>query len=103
MARPLRQGRELRILRGERLRHCLIIDVNDKPNEIKARVGIASNGESFLSTVTAQLGTETRPNVFISGEIDPNISPFIDSPLIGLPNLELDDPLYGRLDKSLKG
>lgn len=103
MARPLRVGREIRILRGERSRHCLIIDVNNKPNEIKARVGTVSNGEKFLSTITTQLGTSTRPSVFISGEIDPSISPFIDSPLIGLPNLELDDPLYGRLDKAVKG
>jgi hypothetical protein len=103
MSRPLRQGREVRILRGERLRHCLIIDVNDKPNEIKARVGTVTNGDRFLSTLTRELATETRPNVFISGEIKPDISPFINSPLIGLPNLELNDPLYGRLDKAVKG
>ena len=101
MPRPIRPGREIRVLREDRKRHCLIQDVNNYEGEITARLGTPSRAETFLAIDTESLATSTRPTSWITGVISPTISPFLDEPLLGYPNLELDDVLYGLLDEAL--
>lgn len=103
MPRPIRPGREIRVFRDGDYHHAIILAVNDSDaNEVEARIGNYTKATIILGIQSNIRPTDTRPTQWLSGDIDDNnFVPPIPEPFDALPDLELDDAIFGLLDEAL--
>ena len=103
MPRPIRPNREIRVFRDGDYHHAIILAVNDiDANEVEARIGTNTKATIFLGIQTDIRPTGTRPTQWLSGDVDDNdFVPPIPEEYEALPDLELDDAIFGLLDEAL--
>lgn len=103
MPRPIRPGREIRVFRDGDYHHAIILAVNDiDANEVEARIGHFIKATIFLGIQTNIRPTGTRPTQWLSGDVDENdFVPALPEEYEALPDLELDDAIFGLLEESI--